>query len=54
MEWGTLWSRGWEVGNERWRVDLGYPQKPSCRGSVLAKETQGVAWVCQGECPGVG
>ena len=29
-------------------------QKPSCRGSVLANETQGVAWVCQGKCPGVG
>ena len=35
-------------------VDLGYPQKPSCRGSVLANEMQGVDWVCQGGCPGVG
>ena len=35
-------------------MDLGYPQQPSCQGSVLANKTQGVAWVCQGGCPGVG
>ena len=29
-------------------------QKLSCRRSVLANEMQGVAWVCQGGCLGVG
>ena len=27
-------------------------QKLSCWGLVLANEMQGVAWVCQGGCPG--
>ena len=35
-------------------VDWAVCQKPSHQGSVLVNEMQGVAWVCQGGCLGVG
>ena len=49
--WGTLWLRGWEVGNE-WHAGVGWfwapRQKPSRWGSVLANEMWGVTQMHQG------
>jgi hypothetical protein len=43
--WGTVWLRGWEVGNEQC-VGVGWfwapHQKRSCQGLVLANKTLGV------------
>ena len=45
--WGTVWLRGWEVGNEQC-VGVGWfwapRQKWSCQGSVSANKTRGVLY----------
>ena len=54
MEWGTLWLKGWEVGNKQQRGGFGPPTKNQAAGAWF-QLTKCRGWLgCQSECPGVG